>query len=56
MVAPATANAIARFAHGIADDSLSAIYLATLAPVLIAPAMNGKMWKHAATQANVELL
>lgn len=56
VVAPATANAIARFAHGIADDSLGAIYLATLAPVLIAPAMNGKMWKHPATQANVEIL
>lgn len=56
VVAPATANAIARFAHGIADDTLGAIYLATLAPVLIAPAMNGKMWKHPATQANVEIL
>lgn len=56
VVAPATANAIARFAHGIADDSLGAIYLATLAPVLIAPAMNGKMWKHPATQANVSIL
>lgn len=56
VVAPATANAIARFAHGIADDSLGAIYLATLAPVLIAPAMNGKMWKHPATQANVTTL
>ena len=56
VVAPATANAIARFAHGIADDTLGAIYLATLAPVLIAPAMNGKMWKHPATQENVEIL
>lgn len=56
VVAPATANAIARFAHGIADDSLGAIYLATLAPVLIAPAMNGKMWNHPATQANVGIL
>lgn len=56
VVAPATANVIARFAHGIADDSLGAIYLATLAPVLIAPAMNGKMWKHPATLANVTTL
>jgi len=56
VVAPATANAIARFAHGIADDCLGAIHLATLAPVLIAPAMNGKMWKHPATQANVATL
>jgi phosphopantothenoylcysteine decarboxylase/phosphopantothenoylcysteine decarboxylase/phosphopantothenate--cysteine ligase len=56
VVAPATANVIARLAHGIADDSLGAIYLATLAPVLIAPAMNGKMWKHPATQANVAIL
>lgn len=56
VVAPATANVIAKFAHGIADDTLGAIHLATLAPVLIAPAMNGKMWKHPATQANVKTL
>ncbi|HRQ89267.1 MAG TPA: flavoprotein [Bacteroidia bacterium] len=56
VVAPATAHAIARLAHGIADDALGAIYLATLAPVLVAPAMNGKMWSHPATQANVETL
>ena len=56
VVAPATANVIAKFAHGIADDALGAIHLATLAPVLIAPAMNGKMWEHAATKANVEIL
>lgn len=56
VVAPATANAIARFAHGLADDALGAIHLATLAPVLIAPAMNGKMWEHAATRANVAIL
>ncbi|MEM9015782.1 MAG: flavoprotein [Verrucomicrobiota bacterium] len=56
VVAPATANAIAKFANGIADDTLGAIHLATLAPVLIAPAMNGKMWKHPATQANVQTL
>lgn len=56
VVAPATANVIAKFAHGIADDTLGAIHLATLAPVLVAPAMNGKMWQHAATQGNVETL
>lgn len=56
VVAPATANVIAKFAHGLADDTLSAIHLATLAPVLIAPAMNGKMWLHDATQQNVKTL
>lgn len=56
VVAPATANLIAKFAQGLADDALSAIHLATLAPVLIAPAMNGKMWQHPATQSNVEIL
>ena len=56
VVAPATANLIARFARGLADDALGAIYLATLAPVLIAPAMNGKMWQHPATQENVKIL
>lgn len=56
VVAPATANVIARFAQGIADDALGAIYLATLAKVLIAPAMNGKMWLHPATQANITIL
>ncbi len=56
LVAPATANVIAKFAHGLADDTLSAIHLATLAPVLIAPAMNGKMWQHVATQENVATL
>ncbi len=56
VVAPATANAVAKFAHGIADDALGAIHLATPAPVLIAPAMNGKMWEHPATRANVEIL
>ena len=54
LVAPATANIIAKFANGIADDVISAIYLATRAPVLIAPAMNGKMWDHPATRENVE--
>lgn len=56
LVAPATANIIAELAHGLAGNALSEIALATLAPVLIAPAMNGKMWQHAATQHNVELL
>ncbi|MDF1851818.1 MAG: flavoprotein [Verrucomicrobiales bacterium] len=56
VVAPATANVVAKFANGIADDTLGAIHLATLAPVLLAPAMNGKMWKHPATQGNVETL
>lgn len=56
VVAPATANAIAKLAHGIADDAIGSIALATLAPLLIAPAMNGKMWLHPATRANVEIL
>lgn len=56
VVAPATANTIAKFARGIADDALGAIHLATVAPVLIAPAMNGKMWQHPATRENVEIL
>jgi phosphopantothenoylcysteine decarboxylase/phosphopantothenate--cysteine ligase len=56
VVAPATANILAKFAHGIADDFLSTLYLATSAPVLVAPAMNVKMWEHPATQANLEIL
>ena len=56
LVAPATANSLAKFAHGLADDFLSALYLATRAPVLLAPAMNTNMWDHAATQANVATL
>jgi phosphopantothenoylcysteine decarboxylase/phosphopantothenate--cysteine ligase len=56
VVAPATANTIAQFAHGLAPDLLSNIYLATRAPVLIAPAMNGKMLSHPATQANITTL
>jgi len=56
VVAPATANILAKFAHGIADDFLSTMYLATTAPVLVAPAMNVNMWNHAATQANLEVL
>jgi len=56
VVAPATANILAKFAHGIADDFLSTLYLATTAPVLVAPAMNVNMWNHSATQANLEIL
>jgi len=53
LVAPATANILAKFSYGIADDALSAIALATRAPILVAPAMNGHMWHHAATVENV---
>lgn len=56
VVAPATANILAKFAHGIADDFLTTMYLATQAPVLVAPAMNVNMWGHPATQANLEIL
>ncbi len=56
VIAPATAHAIAKMAHGLADDFLSTMCLATTAPVVVAPAMNVNMWNHAATQANVKLL
>lgn len=56
LVAPATAHTLAKFAQGLAPDLLSNIYLATKAPVMIAPAMNGKMLDHPATQANLEIL
>ena len=56
VVAPATAHLIAQTAHGFAPDLLTSLLLATPAPVIIAPAMNGKMWHHAATQENVNLL
>jgi phosphopantothenoylcysteine decarboxylase len=56
LIAPATANVIAELAHGLANHPLTAIALATRAPILLAPAMNGKMWEHPATQANVEQL
>lgn len=56
LIAPATANCLAKLAHGIADDALTSIALATRAKFLIAPAMNGKMWSHPATQQNVETL
>ncbi len=56
LVAPATADILAKFAHGIADDFLTTLYLATTAPVIVAPAMNVNMWNHAATQENIEML
>ncbi|MCL2659069.1 MAG: bifunctional phosphopantothenoylcysteine decarboxylase/phosphopantothenate--cysteine ligase CoaBC [Acidobacteriaceae bacterium] len=56
IVVPATANILAKFAHGIADDFVSTLYLATKAPVIVAPAMNVVMWEHAATQANLQQL
>lgn len=56
LVAPATADTIAKFAQGISNDFLSTLYLATKAPVIVAPAMNVNMWEHAATQANLEIL
>ncbi|MFP5237943.1 MAG: bifunctional phosphopantothenoylcysteine decarboxylase/phosphopantothenate--cysteine ligase CoaBC [Acidobacteriota bacterium] len=56
IVAPATADILAKFAHGIADDFLTTMYLATTAPVLVAPAMNVNMWNHPATQANLQVL
>jgi phosphopantothenoylcysteine decarboxylase/phosphopantothenate--cysteine ligase len=56
LVAPATAHTLAKFAHGLADDFLSTLYLATTAPVMVAPAMNVNMWNHAATQANLTTL
>jgi len=56
VVAPATADIIAHFAQGIATDFLTTLYLATTAPVVVAPAMNVNMWNHSATQANVEIL
>jgi len=56
LVAPATADVIAKFARGIADDFLTTLYLASTAPVVVAPAMNVNMWNHPATQENVEIL
>jgi phosphopantothenoylcysteine decarboxylase/phosphopantothenate--cysteine ligase len=56
VVAPATANTLAKFAQGIADDFLTTMYLATTAPVIVAPAMNVNMWNHPAAQANLALL
>src|SRR2546429_1429662 len=56
VIAPATANIIAKFANGIADDFLTSTYLASNAPVLVAPAMNTTMWNHPATQRNLQQL
>jgi phosphopantothenoylcysteine decarboxylase / phosphopantothenate---cysteine ligase len=56
LVAPATANTLAKFANGIADDFLSTLYLATRVPVVVAPAMNTDMWRHPAVQANLRQL
>jgi phosphopantothenoylcysteine decarboxylase / phosphopantothenate---cysteine ligase len=56
LVAPATADVIAKFAQGISNDFLSTLYLATTAPVILAPAMNVNMWEHPATKANLEIL
>src|ERR1700719_3072380 len=56
VVVPATADLLAKFAQGIANDFLTTLYLATTAPVVVAPAMNVNMWNHPATQANLEML
>lgn len=56
LIAPATANTLAKLAHGLADDLLSTVALATTARIVVAPAMNVNMWRHPATQANIETL
>mgnify|MGYP000318398061 CR=1 FL=1 len=56
LIAPATANTLAKLAHGIADDLLSTLYLATTADIYVAPAMNQQMWKAPATQNNLHML
>lgn len=56
VVVPATADVLAHFAQGIANDFLTTLYLATTAPVVVAPAMNVNMWNHPATQANLQVL
>ena len=56
LIAPATANVVARLAHGVADDLLTTIALASTAPLVVAPAMNVNMWQHPATRANIQLL
>ncbi len=56
VVAPATANTLAKLAHGFADDLVTTLCLATEAPLLLAPAMNHRMWRHPATQANADTL
>src|SRR3954463_5762361 len=55
-IGPASANTIAKLAHGIADNLLTSAALASTAPLVLAPAMNDKMWRHPATRANVQLL
>ncbi len=56
VIAPCTANVMAKLAHGLADDLLTCTALACTAPLVVAPAMNDRMWAHAATQANVAVL
>ena len=56
LIAPASANTLARLAHGFTDDFIAAVYLATHAPTILAPAMNVNMWQHPATRANIALL
>jgi phosphopantothenoylcysteine decarboxylase/phosphopantothenate--cysteine ligase len=56
LIAPATADVLAKLAHGLADDAVTTFHLAVTAPVVVAPAMNVWMWEHAATQHNVKLL
>src|SRR5258708_26603081 len=56
VIAPASMNAIARLAHGLSDDMLTAVAMATTAPILLAPAMNTGMWNNPATQANLATL
>ena len=56
VVAPATANTLAKLAHGLADDLVSTLCLATTAPIVAAPAMNHRMWLHPATQTNLAIL
>lgn len=56
LIAPCTANVMAKMAHGLADDLLTCTVLATEAPVVVAPAMNDKMWNHPATRDNVRIL
>jgi len=56
LIAPASANTMARLAHGLADDLLATLCLATTAPLLLAPAMNQQMWQHPATQNNQQML
>lgn len=56
LIAPATASTLAKLAHGFADDLVSTLCLATTAPIAVAPAMNHRMWLHAATQANIATL